>query len=281
MYPQNIGTSLSIDETSLSNGELYTILTNKAGKGKKGSLIAMIKGTESEKVISILKEIPKESRDEVKEITLDMAGSMNLIVKKCFGQALPVIDRFHVQKLAYDALQKMRIEHRWNALDLESKSIIEAREKGEKYDPTVYKNGDTLKQLLARSRYVLFKKSSKWTQSQTLRAEILFNEYPDLKKGHELAMGLGEIYDKNKDKGVAYTKLAQWYNEVDIAKFDSFQTVLNTISAHYINILNFFENRSTNASAESFNAKIKEFRRTSRGVRDLKFFLFRLKNIFV
>ena len=41
--------NLSLDETSLSNGELYTILTNKAGKGKKGTLIAMIESTRSEK----------------------------------------------------------------------------------------------------------------------------------------------------------------------------------------------------------------------------------------
>ena len=36
LYPGNIGPRLSIDETSLSNGELYTILTNKSAKGKKG-----------------------------------------------------------------------------------------------------------------------------------------------------------------------------------------------------------------------------------------------------
>jgi hypothetical protein len=35
LYFQNIGKRLSIDETSLSNGELYTILTNKAAKGKR------------------------------------------------------------------------------------------------------------------------------------------------------------------------------------------------------------------------------------------------------
>jgi hypothetical protein len=29
----------------LSNGELYTILTNKAAKGKKGTIVAMIAGT--------------------------------------------------------------------------------------------------------------------------------------------------------------------------------------------------------------------------------------------
>ncbi len=51
LYPENIGPFLSIDETSLSNGELYTVVTNKEGKGKKGTLVAMIEGTQSEKVI--------------------------------------------------------------------------------------------------------------------------------------------------------------------------------------------------------------------------------------
>ncbi|MCW3789631.1 transposase, partial [Marinilabiliaceae bacterium AAT] len=46
------------------------------------------------------------------------------------------------------------------------------------------------------------------------------------------------------------------------------------------NIINYFNNRSTNAAAESFNAKIKEFRRQFRGVSDVKFFLFRLTKIF-
>jgi len=52
------------------------------------------------------------------------------------------------------------------------------------------------------------------------------------------------------------------------------------MSIYYKNILNYFDNRSTNASAESFNAKIKEFRRQFRGVRNVDFFLFRLTTIF-
>ena len=52
------------------------------------------------------------------------------------------------------------------------------------------------------------------------------------------------------------------------------------MSIHYKNILNYFDNRSTNASAESFNAKIKAFRAQFRGVRNIEFFLFRLSNIF-
>ena len=45
-------------------------------------------------------------------------------------------------------------------------------------------------------------------------------------------------------------------------------------------ILNYFDNRSTNASAESFNAKVKAFRAQFRGVRDIPFFIFRLAKIF-
>lgn len=45
LFPENLGEYLSIDETALSNGELYTIITNKKAKGRKGALIAMIHGT--------------------------------------------------------------------------------------------------------------------------------------------------------------------------------------------------------------------------------------------
>jgi transposase len=41
-----------------------------------------------------------------------MAGNMGLIVKKSFPNATLVIDRFHLQKLALDALQEIRIKHR-------------------------------------------------------------------------------------------------------------------------------------------------------------------------
>jgi len=49
---------------------------------------------------------------------------------------------------------------------------------------------------------------------------------------------------------------------------------------NYIDILNFFDNRSTNASDESFNAKIKNFRAQLRGISDVKYFPFRLQKIY-
>jgi len=279
VFPDNIGERLSIDETSLSNGELYTIVTNKAAKGKKGALVAIVEGTASEKVIEVLEKIPEERLAQVQEVTLDMADSMRKIVRRSFPQAKRVIDRFHVQKLAYDALQEMRIAHRWDAINEETEAMEQAKFAGRKYRAQVLENGDTKKQLLARSRYLLFKSSDKWTEKQKHRAKILFELYPDLKKAYSLTHSLRMIFSKNTIKDAARLSLARWYNEVADAEFKSFNTISATIYEHYDEILNFFNNRSTNASAESFNAKIKSFRASLRGVTDMKFFLFRVSQI--
>ena len=280
LFPDNLGEYLSIDETSLSNGELYTILTNKAARGRKGILVAMIKGTKAENIIDVLYRIPERLRKRVKEVTLDMAGSMNLITRRCFPKASKVIDRFHVQKLAYDALQEMRIAHRWDAINEESNAIDNACWNKEEYVPFRFDNGDTKKQLLARSRYLLFKSAEKWSPAQKQRAKILFAQYPDIHKAFNLTHALRIIFSKTKEKEIGYTKLAHWYNQVTESGFKSFNTISATIYTHYQEILNFFDNRSTNASAESFNAKIKAFRSVLRGVRDITFFLFRLSKIY-
>ncbi len=280
LFPENMGTHLSIDETALSNGELYTVVSNKAGKGRKGTLVAMIEGTAAEKVIEVLDKIPEEKRDRVKEVTLDMANSMQKIVSSCFPKAKRVIDRFHVQKLAYDALQEIRIAHRWDAINEETNARENAKADGVKYLPEILSNGDTRKQLLARSRYLLFKSGEKWTEKQKQRAAILFALYPDIKQAYSLTHSLRFIFSKNKDKGVAYTKMAKWFNDVTNSGFKSFNTISATFYSHYPEILNFFDNRSTNASAESFNAKLKAFRASLRGVVDIEFFLFRVAKIY-
>jgi transposase len=101
---------------------------------------------------------------------------MGLIVKKSFPNATLVIDHFHVQKLALDALQEIRIKHRWDALDSENDAIEYAQKKSLKYSPELLPNGDTLKQLLARSRYLLYKSSSKWTDNQSKREKSFFRD---------------------------------------------------------------------------------------------------------
>jgi transposase len=280
LFPDNIGPCLSIDETALSNGELYTIVTNKEAKGGKKAIVAMLKGTQAEQIMAVLERIPIRKRNKVREVTMDMAANMIKAIRRCFTNAERVIDRFHVQKLAYDAVQEARIKYRWEALDQENAAIEAAKKNKQRYQPELLVNGDTLKQLLARSRYLLFKHPSRWTTSQKQRADLLFPKYPLLYKAYNLSIRLGQIFTVSKNKQQGFQRLALWYNDVETSGIEAFKTVARSVQAHYESILNFFNNRSTNASAESFNAKIKAFRATSRGVRDTTFFLFRLAKIY-
>lgn len=213
-------------------------------------------------------------------ITLDMAGSMQKIAKTCFPRAMQVIDRFHVQKLVYEAVQELRITYRWQVIKEENKAMKAAKEKGEVHKAEELENGDTLRQLLARSRYLLFKSPDKWTKSQKIRAELLFKQFEDIKHVYYYSLELGKIFSTNYDKDVARVKLALWYNKIEEYGYDTFTTVANSIENHYERILNFFVNRSTNAAAEAFNAKIKAFRASFRGVVDMSFFLFRLAKVY-
>lgn len=280
LFPENIGISLAIDETSLSNGELYTIVTNRDKHGKSGCLVAVIAGTKAEDVWEVLDKIDEQERNKVEEVTLDLSDSMRKIVRHCFPKAKRVIDRFHIQKLACDAVQQMRIAYRWDAIQEANDEMEEAKLSGTKYIPNVLPNGDTKKELLARSRYLLFKSAEKWTDTQKQRAAILFEQYPKLRTAYSLSHSLRMIFSRNTIKDAARLSMAKWYNKVEEAGFHSFNVIAATFYEHYEDILNFYNNRSSNAAAESFNAKIKLFRANLRGVADKRFFLFRISKLY-
>ena len=280
VFPQNIGPHLSIDETSLSRGELYTIVTNKDAHGRKNAIVAIVRGTDAVTVIHALRQINSVLRNMVTEVTLDLSDSMNKICRIAFPRASRVIDRFHVQKLAIDAVQEISIKHRWEAINADTDARESAKLEGRKYGPERLKNGDTLKELLARGRYALFKSPEKWTVSQRQKADMLFHLYPDFREAYRLSQELRTIFNKRSTKDSARLNLARWYNRVADSGFKSFNTIAATFYEHSDEILNFFDNRSTNASAESINSKIKAFRAKLHGVNDTKFFIFRLCNIY-
>jgi transposase len=280
LYPENITDKLSIDEVSLSKGELYTFVTNKNTKVRnKKSVVAVINGTEAKTIQEVLDKIALEKRNQVKEVSMDMARNMALAVENSFPNCKMVIDRFHVVRLVMDAMQHIRVSLRWEAIEEENTAIKKAKEKGEKYYPQVLANGDTLKELLARSKYLLYKFEDDWTPNQAKRAAILFKKYPQLKSAYKLTLSFRNIY-KNTSKSLAQDQFKDWKQKVASTRIDQFNTVVNSIEYHLDNILNFFNNRSTNANAESFNSKIKGFRANLRGVTDVKFFLFRLEKLF-
>ena len=283
---------MSLDETCLSNGEVYTILTNKAAHGGKGALAAMILGVASDTVTEVLCKVPPETRDRVKTVTTDLSSAMMLTVRRAFPMATLINDRFHVQQLVSEAIDQMRVRCRWEVLDAENKAIKEHREKRKsactkeekdkvgEWKPERMPNGETKPQIMARSRHIILMHKSKWNEQQKARAAILFSMFPKLGEAYEIYLELVDIFNKNSKPGEARLNLARWYNKVETFGDDGFSKVIDTFENHNDTIVNYFEGRLTNASAESFNAKIKAFRVQFRGVADIKFFLFRLSMLY-
>jgi len=292
LFPDNFAGDMSLDETCLSNGEVYTVLTNKAAHGGKGALAAMVRGVASDTVSEILKKVPRELRRRVETVTTDLSSAMMLTVRNVFPKAKLINDRFHVQQLMTEAIDQMRIACRWAVLAEENKAIKEHRAKRKaahtraekdligEWEPERMANGETRPQIMARSKHIILMHRSKWNAQQQARAEILFQMFPDLEKAYNLYLDLVDIFNKKSKPGVARLNLARWYNSVEAFGYDGFSRVIETFENHNDTIINYFEDRLTNASAESFNAKIKAFRTQFRGVGDIRFFMYRLATLY-
>jgi len=245
----------------------------------------MAKGTKFSIIRDVLLKIPCYLRESVEEVTLDMSKSMKSICIASFPNATLVTDRFHVQKLISEAVQEIRIDIRRKTIKDENEKWKKAKAEKTLYIENKYTNGDSKKQLLARSRYLLFKPENKWQTSQKERATILFTEYPSLKKAYNLSMYFRSCYENSKSIVKAKKELNKWYKKVTIEyekinELESMMIAAFSMVRYKDTILNYFLNRSTNAAAESFNAKLKGLRAVVRGVSDKKFYLFRVFKLF-
>ncbi|GAB3507320.1 hypothetical protein GCM10027442_12390 [Emticicia fontis] len=63
--------------------------------------------------------------------------------------------------------------------------------------------------MLARSRYVLYKKEKDWTENQKQRTTILFELYPDIKQAYDLIMSISYIFENTSDRLYGSTRLAK------------------------------------------------------------------------
>ena len=133
---------------------------------------------------------------------------------------------------------------------------------------------------MAVSRLVAMKYFSKRTHSQEKRADILFREYPVIEQAYNVSMELTKIYNTARDKQISLTRLARWYDKVESLNLKFFKSVIGAMQNNYGMICDYFDHRSTNASAESFSAKVKAFRSQFRGVKDIPFFISRLTKLF-
>lgn len=280
-FPENCGPNLSIDETALSKDELFTIITNKDAHGGPGTLVAMLYGTKVSEIVEVLKEaIPIWRRLKVKEVTCDLSSAMMESVRNSFPNAIITNDRFHVQQLFNEAMDDLRIDIRHQVRKDEALEHEMCKEQGVEYVPKKARNGETWPQIMVRTKRALMMPENKWSVIQRQRMEILFERYPDLEQAYIVMQKLRSIFNEKIDHLTGGLKLMRWFKDVEALGREHFNTVIRTFKNNYKTIVNYFRSRATNASAESFNAKIKMFRAQLRGVSDPLFFIFRLCKLF-
>lgn len=311
LLEKNMGPRLSIDETSLQE-DLFTILSNKDGHGRRGTVIAAVRGTKASEVIRILMQIPQEKRIEVREVTMDFSDSMYSIVSAVFPNATIVIDCFHIIKRCGDAVEEIRLRSKREAIKDQRKRQAEFRNKleqrvkqrkyyrkkhprrykgrkrgrkpvrlNERFKPEILDNGDTGVELLTRSRGLLRVSRNNWSDTQKIRAGLLFSLYPKIKEAYNLVDSLRNVFRmKTLDRVNARNRLHEWYQKVAGYSLREVKSARDAVRFKEEEVLNYFINRSTNAAAESLNSKLKRFRAQLHGVSDLPFFMYRVSLIF-
>ncbi len=292
---ENFGEKMAIDE-KLIGEDIYTIMSNR----KTGKLAMVCQSLNFKELKAVFEEHQKVVH-KVKSLTSDFSLLYKKIGKEVFVHCIPIIDKFHVIKNLMDANQAIRVRYRQKELEKRRKAHNEfkANEKmrleaceysGKSFKPRKFhyreqqfENKETALQLLARSRYLLFKFQSQWTQKQTNRANILFRIYPEIRESYQLTCQFRKFMSK-KNVGKHYLqidkKLHQWYEDVEQAQIDELLNFKTLVETNEQEIENYFLNGETNALAEANNRKIKQFISSNQGTRDRDFFFSRLEKFY-
>lgn len=265
--PENMGSKMALDDKQIGK-DVFSILTNQENQ-KIALMIESVKGDELYKAMQLL----GVENNKLQSISCDMAPSYLKLCKAVWPQATLVIDKFHVIKYVYDAVQELRME--------EKKRVLEQMPKGKLKQKSHELFSDL--ELLQRSRNLLNKQKINWGEAQKQIMEQVFEKFPPLKNAYELAQEFRTWYDKS-NFGLSHINIEKglfsWYDKVENSKIGPFKSVVKMIEKHENEIMAYFSTKITSAKAERLNGKIERFLSNNYGTRNKDFFLYRLKGYF-
>ncbi len=272
---ENLGEQMAVDEKTI-NGTCYTVLSNR----QSGKIALMAATLKTKHLMKLMERFDIEKRMKVKSLSRDMALHYDWFAREAFMNAYHVIDKFHVIKSILEQLQATRIRYRQQELTRRR----EANKNNKNYSETTLDNGDTILQLLARSRGLLFLMSHRWSSQQRHRAKILFKLFPQIKVVYQYVNQvrrwfkppLGRItYQVTKDK--KKQQLITFIKEFRKTGISELKNIAFMLKNNLANILHYFIAKETNAKAEALNQNLQRFVSVNYGTRNIRFFLFRVK----
>ena len=291
----DMGKDMAIDEKQIGE-EMHTILSNR----QTGKIALLAQSISAKELIELIPKFNLTGFD-VKSITRDLSPSYDWFCRQVFCNSLHVADKFHIIRELLDSCQDVRVRYRQELLTAKrlkyekfKKQEHERKQMCKKinqpfvpqkftYKESKASNRETFFELLARSRFLLYKYPDDWTLSQKQRALVLFNHYPEIEKAYKLSCNFRTWYRKEnigKDREEMRKRLQQWYIEVEKDAVMEMENFKSLVERNEEIIVNYFVKGDTNAKAEAINSKIQRFIMTNQGTRDREFFYFRLGKLF-
>ena len=226
---------MGIDEVSIA-GKYRCVITNLA----TNNVYQMLELRTQDHLKPFFKNLP--DRERVEWVCTDMWRPF----KRSFSQYLPnarlVIDKFHVVKMASEALEEER----------------------KKYQAT-----------LSKEERVHVKKSIRWLtlkrpgnlNGEELKAlAVVRQAIPELGKAYDFKEAFFRIYD-DPDKVSAQHAFEAWENTLPEGELEMFHSLAKTVHNHYEDIFAYWDSpgQITNAYTECLNGLIKLSNRLGRG----------------
>jgi len=232
---------MGIDEKAIAKGHRYMTLVCDL---EEATVEYIGEGRKEESLSAYFDAFPKENREKVEAISLDMwPAYINACHEKVPGaDDKMVFDRFHIMRHVVDAVDKVRKR--------EHKALMEA--------------GDAT---LTKSKYLWLTNPENMTDKARDRFDEL--KSTELKTGRAWALkeALRELW--------SYTSVAwatkfwkRWYFWATHSRLAPMIEAAKLITRHLQNVLTYFTHRITNAVAEGLNSKIATVQKRACGYRN-------------
>lgn len=223
---------LGIDEHSYRGKSLVLTATNITQK-------KLLMVGKDDRLATLADFLQKADKKRISEVCIDMKrGYLNTINKE-LPEVKVTMDKFHVVAYANKNLDEVR-------------SII------------VAKQGYPI-------RRILFKGKEKLNEKEKIKLEMLFKKFekfPSLYQAYFIKEQLRDFY-RLKNKPVARKKLNNIIMFCENSNSRYMKSFGKTLFRWQENILNYFDNYSTNAFTEGVHTKIKMIKRVSFGFRNI------------
>jgi transposase len=240
---------VGLDEIALKKGRSdYVVIVTARLKNGQVKVLAVLPDREKETVKAFLARIPARLQRTIHTVCTDMWKAYINAVKEVLGEAVVVVDRYHVAKKyrdCADSLRKQELKRLKTELSEDEYNTIKG------------------------SMWPFRKNKADLKPQEAELLERLFAYAPSLQLAYDFREKLTAIFDKDLTKPQATQAIKDWRQEVETSQLTCFDPFLTTLDTYLDEITNYFLHRDTSAFVEGLNNKIKVLKRRCYGLLNL------------